>query len=244
MICLPDNKYNGEALMSQPRQLRAQVHGHDGRLQLRANNGPNDFSNPINNTDDTNDMANDLNCLKANGTCGNLYFGSGNYEKPAGNNTPIVVTSAQSTTAAACIATSGWDNARSQAGVSANSTTPFDLVAGRRPKQRKPRYFRPGFVRLARGRQLELTILDHESYYVNNATAPGSNRVKMGSVVPAYYPYYQQGGWGSDAAAFTILHINGSYVDNLSNIVLPSNENYVQMVTWNDLAKARSSSRR
>ncbi|HWZ92213.1 MAG TPA: hypothetical protein VNW92_25290, partial [Polyangiaceae bacterium] len=56
---LPDNKFNGEALMAQMSNfgLKFMVMNED-RNYVR-NNGPNDFANPINNTDDTNDLAND-----------------------------------------------------------------------------------------------------------------------------------------------------------------------------------------
>jgi uncharacterized protein YegP (UPF0339 family) len=235
---LPDNKFNGEALMSQLSNfgLKFMVMNED-RNYVR-NNGPNDFANPINNTDDTNDMANDLNCLKANGTCGNLYFGSGNYEKLAGNNTPILGDFGPVNYKVANGNQWVWDNAWSQAGLSANSTTLYSLWWQEGDESNENRGS-SAWVWSGAGAvgNSSWTILDHETYYAANGTAPGTTRVKMGSVVPAYYPYYQQGGWSADAATFTISYNNGAYVDNLFNIVLPSNENYVQMVTWNDFGE-------
>ncbi|HXK17010.1 MAG TPA: carbohydrate-binding protein, partial [Polyangiaceae bacterium] len=235
---LPDNKYNGEAMMSQLSNfgLKFMVFMED-RNYVR-NNGPNDFGNPINNSDDQNDMANDLNCLKANGTCGNLYFGSGNYEKLAGNNTPIVGDFGPVNYRVSNGNQWVWDNAWSQAGMNAGSTTLYSLwwQEGDEGNNGDMNRGSSAWVWSGAGAvgNSSWTILDHESYYAANGTAPGSNRVKMGSIVPAYYPYYQAGGWSSDAASFTISFNNGAYVDQLFDINNGSNENYMQLVTWND----------
>ena len=235
---LPDNKFNAEALMSQLSNfgLKFQVMMED-RNYVR-NNGPNDFNNPVNISDDTNDMANDLNCLKANGTCGNLYFGSGNYERLAGNNTPVVGVFGPTTYKVSNGDAYVWDNAYAQAGLTSSSTTQYTLwwqdadVSNEQHGSTAWVWAGAGAVGTS-----SWTVEDHMTYYVNNETAPGTNRVKMGAVVPAYFAYYQLGGWSSDAASFSIPYNNATNVDQLFNIVLPSNSNYVQLVTFNDFGE-------
>jgi hypothetical protein len=241
---LPGNKINGEAMMAQLSNfgLKFQVMMED-RNYVR-NNGPNDFANPVNIPDDTNDMANDLKCLKANSTtCGNLYFGSGNYEKLPGTNTPVVGVFGPTTYRVAPPPPNSndayvWDNAYAQAGLSSSSTAHYTLwwqdadISNEQDGSSAWVWAGTGAVGNS-----SWSIEDHMNYYVSNETAPGSNRVKMGAVVPAYYAYYQAGGWNADAASFSIPFNGGSNVDQLFDIVLPSNANYVQMVTWNDFGE-------
>jgi hypothetical protein len=244
---LPGNKINGEAMMAQLSNFGLKFHVMMEDRNYVRDNGPNDFQNPVNIADDTTDMANDLKCLAGTGSnCGNLYFNSPNYEKLPGTNTPVVGVFGPTTyrvNPPPQYAANGnmayvWDNAYYQAGLSPSSTAHYTLwwqdsdISNEQDGSSAWVWAGSGAVGNS-----SWTVEDHMNYYVNNETAPGSNRVKMGAVVPAYYSYYQAGGWSADAGAFSIPFNNATNVNQLFDIVLPSNANYVQLVTWNDFGE-------
>jgi hypothetical protein len=225
---LPDNKFNGDQLLNRTADfgLNFMVITED-RNYIR-NNGPNDWSNPPNDSDDINDAKNDLNCLKAGGTCGSQYFGNGRYEKL--NNVPVLGTFGPVRLQQGWM----WDQAYSNAGMSAGSTNHVALwwQGGQLGNESDGTF---AWIWSGQGAvgDASWTPMTHEQYWCDNEPNPGSTKVKMASGFVGHDTYYGRGGWGSDAGGFT-LPWNAANIDQSMGIALGSNANYVQLATFND----------
>lgn len=164
----------------------------------------------------------DLNCLKAGGTCGNMYFGHSQYEKF--NNVPVVAVFGP----ISLVTGTQWATAYSGAGLNPGSTyhislyDHWDMLGA----YNDGTFCWPW--------QKEYPHLYYQQKYLD--THPYFS-IKMAAVYPAFNKYYELGGWPDDATMTPIPSNGGATLAQTFDIALASDVNYIQLVTWNDFGE-------
>ncbi|HXK16347.1 MAG TPA: hypothetical protein VNG33_00985, partial [Polyangiaceae bacterium] len=212
----PDNKFNSEAYIQRLNDfgLNFLIVNEDRNYQSGVDNGR--YGNVVTGA------TNDLNCLKAGGTCGNTYFGHPKYERL--NNVPVLATFGPIVLQTG----SQWSSAYSGAGLNEGSTYHIALWN----ENSELGSFNDGSF--AWIWQDQNSFLWHQQNYLNNHPY-GS--IKMASVFPGYDPYYARGGWPTDGLSQSIASNGTSTESQLLDISLASTANFIQLNTWNDFGE-------
>ena len=212
----PDNKFNSEAYIQRLNDfgLNFLIVQEDRNCQSGVDNGR--YANVVDGA------RNDLNCLKAGGSCGNMYFGHPKYERL--NGVPVLATFGPITLQSGA----QWASAYAGAGLNEGSTYHIALWN----ENSELGTFNDGSF--AWIWQDQNSFLWHQQNYLNNHPF-GS--IKMASVFPGYDPYYARGGWPTDGLSPSIAANGTSTASQLLDISLASNANYIQLNTWNDVGE-------
>jgi len=212
----PDNKLNSEAYIQRLNDfgLNFLIVNEDRNYQNGVDNGK--YGSVVDGA------RNDLNCLKAGGSCGNMYFGHPKYERL--NGVPVLATFGPITLQSGA----QWASAYSGAGLNTGSTYHIALWY----ENGELGDFNDGSF--AWIWQDQNSFLWHQQNYLNNHPF-GS--IKMASVFPGYDPYYGRGGWPTDGLSQSIAANGTSTASQLLDISLASNANFIQLNTWNDFGE-------
>lgn len=212
----PDNKLNSEAYIQRLNDfgLNFLIVGEDRNYQNGVDNGR--YGNVVDGA------RNDLNCLKAGGSCGNLYFGHPKYERL--NGVPVLATFGPITMQSGA----QWSSAYTGAGLSASSTHHIGLWY----ENGELGAFNDGSF--AWIWQDQNSHLSHQQNYLNNHPF---GAIKMASVYPGYNPYYGRGGWPTDGLSQPITANGTSTLGQLLDMALGSSANFIQLNTWNDFGE-------
>ncbi|HWZ89166.1 MAG TPA: carbohydrate-binding domain-containing protein, partial [Polyangiaceae bacterium] len=213
----PDNKFNSEAYIQRLNDfgLNFLIVNEDRNYQSGVDNGR--YGSVITGA------TNDLNCLKAGGSCGNMYFGHPKYERF--NGVPLLATFGPITL------TTGSQWASAYAGAGLNTASTYHIALWYQNNDLGD--FNDGSF--AWIWQDANPFLWHQQNYLNNYPYLS---IKMASVFPGFDPYYARGGWPTDSQSQTIAANGTSTVSQLLDISLASNANYIQLNTWNDFGEA------
>ncbi|HVY26677.1 MAG TPA: carbohydrate-binding protein [Polyangiaceae bacterium] len=228
---LPDNKYNGDQMINRLSDfgLKFLVVSEDRNYQRDNQAGVADsWAGIHNDSDDIADLAADLNCLKAGGTCGNQYFGNSQYEKF--NNVPVLLTFGPAFLQQGFY----WDQGYAAAGLNSGSTYHAALwYQGSQLGNESDGTFAWIWQGAGAVGDASWTAQTHEQYYCDNEPV-NSSRLKVASIFASHDTYYARGGAGSDAGNFQVPFNGGAQIDQSADKVLGSNANYVQFATFND----------